>query len=490
MTKFCELCADKLSRQRHYSFGLIQMNSVFNILQRLFHPSGDDAAAEEHALFSALHSGIAFKLQAEDQIMFAELIKDVFPRMTEIARPESGGDAVDACLRRAAYQTIGRQKSQICHLLDVLENCRAALLVGDSGGGKSVIIEICLERLKQQNKDMKTIFLSPKSCGLQEFYGSVENGKVVQGLFSKLFSEACAENRRTVFVFDSQIDPVWIENVSSVLDESCCLTLLNGDRTKYEPSLVSFIFETGNLQTASPAILPRAAVLHVDVTDENYRALWASLREQKFAKISARLQELFAKFVPALFDVVAASQLKTIVPFSKVNSVNQLGDMLGILLSDKEEHLTPCFVQALYLSIGSTLLEQEHHVFDANVKTLANMVIVEDSPDNPARMGQLPARNIFEYTWDGDKECWINWQWTSPEKSAVAKISSLEETLIPTPMTRFYQWLLSKHVESNNRELVFKKVIIMLRLLHEHSKNMLSLCTRILMQMFYMFWQL
>lgn len=458
MTKFCELCADKLSHQRHYSFGLIQMNSVFNILQRLFRRCDDDAD-EEHVLFSALQSSIAFKLQADDQIMFAELIKDVFPRITEIAWLDSNSDSVVTCLQRGGYQTIERQKSQICHLLDVLANCRAALLVGDSGGGKSVIIEICLQRLKQQHKDLKQIFLSPKSCGSEEFYGCVQNGKVINGVFSKLFTEACADNRRTVFVFDSQIDPVWIENVSSVLDQNCCLTLFNGDRQKYDPSLVSFIFETGNLQTASPAILPRAAVLHVGVTDENYQAVWASLRERKFAKISARIQQLFVKFVPALFDVVAASQLKTIVPFSKVNSINQLGDMLGILLSDKEEHLTPCFVHALYLSIGSTLLEEQHDVFDANVKTLANLVIVEDSPENPAKIGQLPARMIFEYAWDGDKECWVNWQWASVEKSGVAKTSSLEETLIPTPMTRFYQWLLLQHVESNFKELVFKKVL-------------------------------
>lgn len=460
MTKFCELCADKLSKQRHYSFGLIQMNSVFNILQRVFRPSGgDDDGAEEHALFSALQSAIAFKLEADDQIMFAELIKDVFPRITEIARLVSASDSVDVCLQRSGYQAIERQKSQICHLLDVLATSRAAMLVGDSGGGKSVIIEICLEQLKQQDKDLRQIFLSPKSCGLEEFYGSVQNGKVVNGVFSKLFAATCAENKRTVFVFDSQIDPVWIENVSSVLDENGCLTLYNADRQKYDTKLVSFIFETGNLQTASPAILPRAAVLHVGVTDENYQALWASLRERKFAKTSsARIEQLFAQFVPALFDV--ASQLKTIIPFSKVNSVNQLGDMLGILLSDKEEHLTPCFIQALYLSIGSTLLEEEHDAFDANVKTLANMVITEDSQENPAKLGQLPARKIFDYTWDGDKECWMNWQWASVHKSRVEKLSSLEETLIPTPMTAFYQWLLSKHVESNFKELVFKKVCI------------------------------
>jgi len=454
--KFCELCSDKLSKERHYSFGLIQMNSVFNILGRVFRPNGDEHH-EERTLFAALKNSIQFKLQAEDQIMFAELIKDVFPRIEEIARLD-GDNSFDACFEQNGYQPMQKQKSQICHLQEVLENSNSALLLGHSGGGKSVVIEIYLKLLKEKHKELKSVFLSPKSCGVEEFFGGVEGDSFKDGLFVKLFKEACVGKKKTVFVFDSQIDPLWVEYLSSVLDKSRCLTQLNADRLFYDVNLISFIFESGSLQMASPAILPRTSVIYVAVTTQNYQALWTSLKEQKFPDTSAQLEKLFKQFVPALFDFIRDSALRTIIPFSEINAINQFTDVLDVLISSKLEHLTASFIQALYLSIGYILLQQEYEAFDLKVKALAKLEIIQDSREMPAKIEQLPKGKLFEYVWDGEKECWINWLWMEPRKMEI-KLLALEENLIQTPMTNFYHWFMAKWAESNFQSMVFKKVL-------------------------------
>jgi dynein heavy chain 2 len=53
---------------------------------------------------------------------------------------------------------------------------------------------------------------------------------------------------------DGDIDPEWIESLNSVLDDNHLLTMPNGERIKFG-SNVNFVFESHDLQFASPVML-------------------------------------------------------------------------------------------------------------------------------------------------------------------------------------------------------------------------------------------
>ena len=82
-------------------------------------------------------------------------------------------------------------------------------------------------------------------------------------------------------ICDGDIDPEWIESLNSVLDDNHLLTLPTGERISFQNN-VNFIFETSDLQYASPATVSRMGMIFLNNEDVLIKSLikrWVSKLE-------------------------------------------------------------------------------------------------------------------------------------------------------------------------------------------------------------------
>jgi dynein heavy chain len=153
------------------------------------------------------------------------------------------------------------------------------MIVGPTGGGKSVILETLKNaRLASENVVVKMNVLNPKAQPLKELYGEMDpvTRDWTDGILSKLFREMNAplpsgkENEVRWIIFDGDVDALWVENMNSVMDDNKLLTLPNGERIRLQP-YCSIICETfGKLYYLKLTLNTNLAVIRFAICFTSY----------------------------------------------------------------------------------------------------------------------------------------------------------------------------------------------------------------------------
>lgn len=170
------------------------------------------------------------------------------------------------------------QLYQICNLNHGL------MMVGPSGSGKTTAWKVLLKALERfEGIEGVAHVIDPKAISKEILYGVLDPNtrEWTDGLFThilrKIIDNVRGEiNKRQWIIFDGDVDPEWVENLNSVLDDNKLLTLPNGERLSLPPN-VRVMFEVQDLKYATLATVSRCGmvwfsedVLSTEMIFENY----------------------------------------------------------------------------------------------------------------------------------------------------------------------------------------------------------------------------
>ena len=227
-----KLCAEQLSKQRHYDFGL---RNILSVLRTAGNSKRSEKPGTEEEMIMArtLRDMNLSKFVAQDIPLFQQLLKDIFPNQTKIPKKEYK-DVEGAVRRLLKEKSLMDEPSWFIKIIQLYETSlvrHGFMVVGTVGCGKTTIMNILTEALTEITNQHKLFRLNPKSITGQQMYGVMNNvtGEWIPGVFSKIWEKCNAKsNKHTSWIVcDGPVDAIWIENLNTVLDDNRILTLAN-----------------------------------------------------------------------------------------------------------------------------------------------------------------------------------------------------------------------------------------------------------------------
>ncbi|KAK6191509.1 hypothetical protein SNE40_003176 [Patella caerulea] len=307
---FFKLCDEQLSPQSHYDFGLRALKSVLvsagNVkrekirtvkegLTESGEPVDEGSIAEnlpeQEILIQSVMETMVPKLVAEDIPLLHSLLSDVFPGVKysaaemKLLRQEIRKVCKEMYLCYGEGDDVGTSwVEKVLQLYQITNLHHGLMMVGPSGSGKSTAWKVLLKALERvEGVEGVAHVIDPKSISKEILYGNLDPNtrEWTDGLFThilrKIIDNVRGElSKRQWIIFDGDVDPEWVENLNSVLDDNKLLTLPNGERLGIPPN-VRIMFEVQDLRYATLATVSRCGmvwfsedVLSTDMIFENF----------------------------------------------------------------------------------------------------------------------------------------------------------------------------------------------------------------------------
>eukprot|EP01059_Diplonema_ambulator_P000955 TRINITY_DN1073_c1_g3_i1.p1 TRINITY_DN1073_c1_g3~~TRINITY_DN1073_c1_g3_i1.p1 ORF type:complete len:4809 (+),score=2284.26 TRINITY_DN1073_c1_g3_i1:72-14498(+) len=271
-----QLCKDQLSPQGHYDFGLRALKSTLvNAGNMKRDEKGTQVLSEEEEnkiLLKSITKTIEPKLVADDIALFHSLCADVFP-----------GVALDAVGLEKLIQTIkdvcteshlvcsddGNWLHKVLQLHQIQAIHHGLMLVGPSCSGKTTAwTSLLLAMSRIENCEGVAHVIDPKALSKAELYGNLDQTTrewtdgVFTAILRRIVDNPTGDEDKKIhwIIFDGDVDPEWVENLNSLLDDNRLLTLPNGERLTL-PKNVRVMFEVQDLKYATLATVSRCGMV-------------------------------------------------------------------------------------------------------------------------------------------------------------------------------------------------------------------------------------
>ncbi|CDW96237.1 hypothetical protein [Sporisorium scitamineum] len=279
---FFNLCLEQLSPQPHYDFGLRALKAVLvsaGQLKRehMLNGGGGHEAdsvvsidvSEQEILIQSVSETIVPKLIAEDVPLLKSLLSDVFPGVEykPVNLDVLRGHIAAVCAERHLVEG-GLWTEKVLQLYQIQKISHGLMLVGPSGTGKTQAWQVLLAALERlEGQEGVSYVIDPKAVSKESLYGTLDpttrewNDGLFTQVLRKIIDNVRGEStKRHWIVFDGDVDPEWVENLNSVLDDNKLLTLPNGERLNL-PLNVRIMFEVESLRYATLATVSRCGMI-------------------------------------------------------------------------------------------------------------------------------------------------------------------------------------------------------------------------------------
>ena len=186
-------------------------------------------------------------------------------------------------------------------------------------------------------------------------------------------------------VLDGPVDPNWIENLNSVLDDSKILTLANGDRLML-PATTKLVFEPQDLDNASPATVSRCGMVYMSSDGLDWKPMLESwllkkeLEPEHAAEIKKSFKESFSKVYKW-----ATANLHFVMNVLQINVLHTLLVLLESILpcmksDEEEEDLLPKV--EVQVDQATIIDDDDDDDEDENEKVVEEIIEEEESKEN------------------------------------------------------------------------------------------------------------
>ncbi|VDO10427.1 unnamed protein product [Brugia timori] len=285
------MCKEQLSDQCHYDFGLRALKYVLvsagNIkrdeIQRMIQSRSDinksdisSEISEQQILIQSVCETLVPKLISDDIALLFSLLSDVFP---SIQFKPSQMDGLRSEIAKVCDQLLLCQSpipgelgsawlEKVLQLYQITNLNHGLMLVGASGSGKTTAWKVLLKALERlEGVEGVAYVIDAKAMSKDALYGVLDPNtrEWTDGLFTHIIRRIIDNvrgetSKRQWIIFDGDVDPEWVENLNSVLDDNKLLTLPNGERLGIPPN-VRIIFEVADLKYATLATVSRCGMV-------------------------------------------------------------------------------------------------------------------------------------------------------------------------------------------------------------------------------------